>query len=67
MTFVLTDESLLVVLRDLVMGTGETIGTALEFAILHTALNPAVQERLQAEVDRVVRPSGRPLYSDRRR
>ena len=40
MTFVLTDESLLVVLRDLVMGTGETVGTALEFAILHIALNP---------------------------
>lgn len=66
-TFILADEQLVVVLRDLVAGTGGTVAGALEFAILHIALNPSVQEELQAEVDQVVDPSRRPLYSDRHR
>ena len=58
------DDELLVVLVDLLIGTTETVGSFLEFAILHIALNPSVQERVQAEIDRVVGRSRRPLYSD---
>ena len=49
------------------IGTGETVGSALEFAILHLALNPSVQEGLWAEIDHIVGGSRRPLYSDRAR
>ena len=61
-----TDE-LLVIIRDLIIGAGETVGTTLEFAILYLALNPSVQMELQAEIDRVIGSTRRPLYSDKKR
>lgn len=61
------DEALLVILRDLLSGAAETVGSTLEYAILQISLNPSVQEGIQAEIDRAVGPSRRPLYSDRNR
>ena len=63
----LVDEELVVIIRDLMIGGAETVASLLEFAILHLALNPLVQQKLQSEIDRVTDGSRRALYSDRNR
>lgn len=59
------DEDLLVVLRDLFIGTSETVGSALEFAILHLALQPDIQRRVYEEINYTIGTDEQPSYTDR--
>ena len=62
----LTDEDLLVVLRDMVAAGADTTNSALEHGILHVALQPHIQKRVQAEIDEVTGGNSRlPTYDDR--
>ncbi len=59
------DKSLKGVVADLYSAGSETLSTTLTWAILYIVAHEEVQERLQAEIDRVVGKSRAPSLSDK--
>lgn len=58
-----TDEQLVVVVLDLILGGSETSSNTLNFGILYMLLNPKVQEKVQVELDCVL-AEGEVITSD---
>ena len=52
-------------LRDMVAAGADTTNSALEHGILHVALQPHIQQRVQAEIDQITISSRLPQYEDR--
>lgn len=63
----LNDEQLLTFMRDLVFAGADTVNSSLEHAILLLAVNPHVQARVQAEIDRIIGHDRAPVYADKAR
>ena len=61
----MTDEALLVCMRDLVFAGADTTNSTMEHTILHMALEPVVQKRVQLEIDRALGHSQTPSFVDR--
>ena len=51
----------------MVLAGADTTNSALEHGILHVALQPRIQKRVQAEIDQVIGSSRLPTYTDRQR
>ena len=51
-------------MRDLVFGGADTTNSAIEHAILHMALNPDIQNKVQLEIDQVIAQSRVPSFQD---
>ncbi|XP_052573803.1 cytochrome P450 2J4-like isoform X2 [Peromyscus californicus insignis] len=59
------EESLICSTLDLFLAGTETTSTALRWALLYMALYPEVQEKVQAEIDRVIGQEKQPSLADR--
>ncbi|XP_052573872.1 cytochrome P450 2J4-like isoform X3 [Peromyscus californicus insignis] len=59
------EENLICSTLDLFLAGTETTSTALRWALLYMALNPEVQEKVQAEIDRVIGQEKQPSLADR--
>uniref|UniRef100_A0A8C8TD51 Cytochrome P450 2J3-like n=1 Tax=Peromyscus maniculatus bairdii TaxID=230844 RepID=A0A8C8TD51_PERMB len=59
------EESLICSTLDLFLAGTETTSTTLRWALLYMALNPEVQEKVQAEIDRVIGQEKQPSLADR--
>nr|XP_033772187.1 cytochrome P450 2J2 isoform X2 [Geotrypetes seraphini] len=59
------EDNLLQSTLDLFVAGTETTSTTLRWALLHMAMKPEVQEKIQAEIDRVVGLSRQPVMEDR--
>ena len=62
---VVTDESLLVVMRDMVFAGSDPSNCAMEHGILHLSLQPEIQRKVQAEIDQVIGHNRSPCYEDK--
>ncbi|XP_022106910.1 cytochrome P450 2J6-like [Acanthaster planci] len=61
----LNNKNLLYVVDDLFSAGSETTVTTLEWCLLHMAIYPEVQQRVQAEIDAVVGRNRRPRLADK--
>ncbi|XP_031233740.1 cytochrome P450 2J3-like isoform X1 [Mastomys coucha] len=59
------EENLICSTLDLFLAGTETTSTTLRWALLYMALNPEVQEKVQAEIDRVIGQEKYPSLADR--
>ena len=51
-------------MRDMVFGGADTTNSAMEHAILHMALNPDIQKKVQLEIDHVIGQTRSPSFQD---
>ncbi|XP_004484588.1 cytochrome P450 2J2-like [Dasypus novemcinctus] len=61
------EENLICSTLDLFFAGTETTSTTLRWALLYLTVNPEIQEKVQAEIDRVIGPSHQPTTADRER
>ncbi|XP_058160700.1 cytochrome P450 2J2-like [Dasypus novemcinctus] len=61
------EENLICSTLDLFFAGTETTSTTLRWALLYLAINPEIQEKVQAELDRVIGPMQQPSMADRER
>ncbi|XP_004483926.2 cytochrome P450 2J2-like [Dasypus novemcinctus] len=61
------EENLISSTLDLFLAGTETTSTTLRWALLYLAINPEIQEKVQAEIDRVIGASQQPSTADRER
>ncbi|XP_006879804.1 PREDICTED: cytochrome P450 2J2-like [Elephantulus edwardii] len=59
------EENLVCSTLDLFLAGTETTSTTLRWALLHMAMNPEIQEKVQAEIDSVLGQSQQPSIADR--
>ncbi|KAM6219185.1 cytochrome P450 2J2-like isoform 1-T1 [Rhynchocyon petersi] len=59
------EENLITTTLDLFVAGTETTSTTLRWALLHMAMNPEIQEKVQAEIDRVIGHSKLPSIANR--
>lgn len=63
--FYILEEDLITVGNDLFTAGAETTSNSIDFVLLYMVLYPKVQEKLQAEIDRVLGRSRKPTLEDR--
>ena len=62
-----SDLSLTACVRDIFVAAADTTNSSLEHGILHVCLQPAIQRKVQEEIDHVIGRTREPCYEDRKR
>ena len=65
--FLVAVESVLVIMRDLILGGSDTTASAMEHMLLYLSANPDIQSKIQAEIYEVIGPERMPSYEDKSR
>ena len=66
-SFIPSEENMLAVMHDMVIAGGDTVNSAMEFALYYMALDLKVQSKVREEIDQIIGSSGTPSYTDKDR